>query len=192
MSKRIQGGNIKHNSDLRQKQMVFILEKMQEPMFVRNRVSLSDTFDMDSSSFDAFMITMRIMNMQGFGNGKHTNIPSYASIAVFMDSIQEYLPKTLRLKTTVGKRLWQRNAFQENNNVSESTKELLDEMVEWLIRMRLLCEDYLTADYYDYGKTQYIEILKRRYKHQWSEKIEQEVVADIKKDSTINIIFEDA
>ena len=64
-------------------------------------------------------------------------------------------------------------------------------MVEWLIVMRQKIEDYITARYYRDGRLNHLEILKRRYKDDWSEKIEQSVDADVKEDKTVEIIFED-
>ena len=64
-------------------------------------------------------------------------------------------------------------------------------MVEWLIMMRQKIEDYITARYYRDGRMNHLEILKRRYKDDWSEKIEQSVDAEVKEDTTININIED-
>jgi hypothetical protein len=50
----------------------------------------------------------------------------------------------------------------------------------------------ITFKYYVEGKIQYNEILKRRFKNEYSEKVEQAVQADVKTDKQINIMFEDA
>jgi hypothetical protein len=50
----------------------------------------------------------------------------------------------------------------------------------------------ITFKYYVEGKIQYNEILKRRFKNEYSEKVEQAVQADVKTDKQINITFEDA
>jgi hypothetical protein len=50
----------------------------------------------------------------------------------------------------------------------------------------------LSFNYFTQGKIQFIEILKRRWKNKYSEKVEQAVDADVKTDSTINIVIDDA
>jgi hypothetical protein len=49
----------------------------------------------------------------------------------------------------------------------------------------------ITFKYFTEGKVPYNEILTRRFKNEYSEKVEQTVRADVKSDNSINIIIED-
>ena len=195
--KRILGQNILTGCKLRQKQMQYILDNLSEPDFslIECPKQIADEFNMDDREvLNGAGITWRILNTQGFGNGQHNSStpPSYGSVANFMRDIQCYLPKSLQSRRPAEK-LWSHWSFQVNDTqkFAEKTKELLDQMVEWLIVMRQKIEDYITARYYRDGRINHLEILKRRYKDDWSEKIEQSVDADVKEDKTVEIIFED-
>ena len=191
------GQNILQAAKLRQKQMQYILDNMTEPDFslIECPKQIADEFNMDDREvLNGAGITWRILNTQGFGAGQHNSStpPSYGSVANFMRDIQCYLPKSLQSRRPAEK-LWSHWSFQVNDTqkFAEKTKELLDQMVEWLIVMRQKIEDYITARYYRDGRINHLEILKRRYKDDWSEKIEQSVDADVKEDKTVEIIFED-
>ena len=191
------GQNILQAAKLRQKQMQYILDNMTEPDFslIECPKQIADEFNMDDREvLNGAGITWRILNTQGFGSGQHNSStpPSYGSVANFMRDIQCYLPKSLQSRRPAEK-LWSHWSFQVNDTqkFAEKTKELLDQMVEWLIVMRQKIEDYITARYYRDGRINHLEILKRRYKDDWSEKIEQSVDADVKEDKTVEIIFED-
>lgn len=191
------GQNILQAAKLRQKQMQYILDNLTEPDFslIECPKQIADEFNMDDREvLNGAGITWRILNTQGFGNGQHNSStpPSYGSVANFMRDIQCYLPKSLQSRRPAEK-LWSHWSFQVNDTqkFAEKTKELLDQMVEWLIVMRQKIEDYITARYYRDGRINHLEILKRRYKDDWSEKIEQSVDADVKEDKNVEIIFED-
>lgn len=189
--------NIWQAARVRQKQMQYILDNLTEPDFslIECPKQIADEFNMDDREvLNGAGITWRILNTQGFGNGQHASStpPSYGSVANFMRDIQCYLPKSLQSKRPAEK-LWSHWSFQVNDTqkFAEKTKELLDQMVEWLMMMRQKIEDYITARYYRDGRMNHLEILKRRYKDDWSEKIEQSVDAAVKEDTTININIED-
>ena len=191
------GQNILQAAKLRQKQMQYILDNLTEPDFslIECPKQIADEFNMDDREvLNGAGITWRILNTQGFGSGQHNSStpPSYGSVANFMRDIQCYLPKSLQSRRPADK-LWSHYSFQVNDTqkFAEKTKELLDQMVEWLIVMRQKIEDYITARYYRDGRINHLEILKRRYKDDWSEKFEQSVDADVKEDKTVEIIFED-
>lgn len=191
------GQNILQAAKLRQKQMQYILDNLTEPDFslIECPKQIADEFNMDDREvLNGAGITWRILNTQGFGSGQHNSStpPSYGSVANFMRDIQCYLPKSLQSRRPAEK-LWSHWSFQVNDTqkFAEKTKELLDQMVEWLIVMRQKIEDYITARYYRDGRINQLEILKRRFKDNWSEKIEQSVDADVKEDKTVEIIFED-
>ena len=189
--------NIIQAARVRQKQMQYILDNLTEPDFslIECPKQIADEFNMDDREvLNGAGITWRILNTQGFGSGQHASStpPSYGSVANFMRDIQCYLPKSLQSKRPAEK-LWSHWSFQVNDTqkFAEKTKELLDQMVDWLIMMRQKIEDYMTARYYRDGRMNHLEILKRRFKDDWSEKIEQSVDAAVKEDTTININIED-
>ena len=193
---KIVGHNLLVGMRLRNKQMRYILETMSEPEFgiLQSFKPLAESFDMieNPDGLNRSGITWRILNSQGFGNGDHSsnNEPSYMSVAIFMRDIQQYLPKDLRAKKA-GYQLWKRQSFVETNTFSEETVELLDQMIDWLIRMKKMIEDKITSIYYVNGRAHHLEILKRRYKDDWSEKIEQAVDANVNQDTTVNVVLED-
>lgn len=199
---KITGYNLLEGCKKRNAQMKFLLKNMREPDLGMMQDptsigSLASEFDLEETKeeewFNSQGITFRILNSQGFGRGRHDtdNDPTYMSVAIFMNSIQDYLPESLRSKRD-GYKLWKRQSFVSTNTFSEETRELLDRMVNWLISMRDKIEDQLTSKYYITGKNHQLEMLKRRYKDHWSEKVEQEVVADVNQDSELKVIIEDA
>lgn len=195
---RIQGTNLLKNCERRQKQMRYILENMSEPDFslIECQGSLNDSFNIadQSENLNTAGITWRILNSQGFGQGSHDSNtpPSWGSVANFMANIQDYLPKSLRTSQNPY-RLWSRNSFQQNETqiIAEDTQELLNDMCDWLEMMKRKIQDYITAHYYREGKMQYCEILKRRFKDEWSERNEQKVEAEVKQDTDIRIVIGD-
>lgn len=193
---KITGHNLINGMRLRNKQMRYILETMSEPEFgiLQSHQPLAMSFEMESNpdGLNRSGITWRILNSQGFGNGDHSsnNEPSYMSVAIFMRDIQQYLPRDLKPKRD-GYQLWKRQSFVGTNTFSEETTELLDQMIDWLIRMKKMIEDKITSIYYVNGRSHHLEILKRRYKDDWSEKIEQAVDANVNQDTTVNVILED-
>ena len=188
--KRIVGTNIFRNCDTRQKQMRYLLEHMKEPNF-----ALINGIEVDEGrGLNTAAITFRILNTSGYGGSPRnsSNPPTYGSIANFMASIQDYFPRELR-STNEPKRLWSFRSFQDNGQqqFSKATRELLDEMVEWLHGMRNKIEDFLASKYYREGKFNQLEVLKRRFKDEWSERTEQQVDADVKADTDIKIVIAD-
>lgn len=189
--KRIQGNNLLNNCKTRQKQMKYLLENMKEPNF-----DLIDAkpVDEDSDELNTAGITFRILNSQGFGNGAHLSNtpPSWGSVANFMASIQDYLPKSLRTRQNPH-RLWSHYSFQQNGTqvIAEYTQELLNDMCAWLMTMKTKIEDYITSHYFSEGRINHLEILKRRFKDEWSERTEQQVDANVQ-DSELKVIIEDA
>lgn len=194
----INGYNLQRNCALRQKQMKYILENMSEPNFamIESNDTLSGTFNLaNNDTLNTAGITWRILNSQGFGNGEHKSNtpPSWGSVANFMASIQDYLPSSLRTKQNPY-RLWSYRSFQHNDTqvIAETTQELLNDMCDWLENMKKKIEDHVSARYFREGKPQYIEVLKRRYKDEWSERTEQTVDANVNTDTELNVIISDA
>lgn len=195
VSGKIIGRNLLDGMKLRNKQMRFILENLTEPdlSMMGSSTSIADSFGIDEDKGEEFNtqgITWRILNSQGFGNGDHdtSKEPSYMSVAFFMRDIQMYLPKSLRPKKN-GYQLWKKGSFNATNTFAEETTELLDQMVEWLWRMKNTIEDLLASRYYVNGRPHHLEMLKRRYKNDWSEKIEQSVDSRISGAKSLKIDF---
>ena len=195
VSGKIVGKNLLCGMKLRNKQMKFILENLTEPdlSMMGSSTSIADSFGIDEDKGEEFNtqgITWRILNSQGFGNGDHDSNtePSYMSVAIFMRDIQMYLPKSLRPKRK-GYQLWKKGSFNATNTFAEETTELLDQMVEWLWRMKNTIEDLLASRYYVNGRPHHLEMLKRRYKNDWSEKIEQSVDNRITGSKSLKIDF---
>lgn len=192
----INGYNLQRNCALRQKQMRYILENMNEPDFamIESSTSLNGTFN-TNDTLNTAGITWRILNSQGFGNGEHKSNtpPSWGSVANFMASIQDYLPKDLKTKQNPY-RLWSYRSFQQNETqvIADETQELLNDMCDWLENMKKKIEDHVSARYFREGKPQYIEVLKRRYKDEWSERTEQNIDANVNTDTELNVIISDA
>jgi hypothetical protein len=65
-------------------------------------------------------------------------------------------------------------------------------MREWYLEMKYRIMNDITFKYYTEGKIQYNEILKRRFKNEYSEKVEQTVQAAVKADNSINIVIDEA
>lgn len=192
--KRINGYNLKSNCKTRQKQMRYLLDNMKGPDFslITSTKALSNTFDIDDESLNEAGITYRILNHQGFGNGAHSSnaLPSWGSVARFMAGIQDYLPKHLRTNQNPY-RLWSHTSFQQNGtqHIAEETQELLNDMCDWLLMMKSKIEDYIASHYFREGKPNHLEVLKRRYKDEWSERTEQQVDATVT-DNKIEVSFE--
>ena len=195
--KRINGVNLLSNCKTRQKQMRYLMDNMKEPDFslIECSKALNSTFCTDDEVLNTAGITFRILNSQGFGTGSHSSNtqPSWTSVAVFMANIQDYLPKSLRTKQNPY-RLWGRSSFQQNSTqvIAELTQELLNDMCDWLEMMKRKIEDYITARYFREGKINQLETLKRRFKDEWAERVEQQVDANVNADTELKVIIEDA
>lgn len=189
--KRIFGTNLLANCKRRQKQMRYILDNMKEPDFSLIESKTPAEVN-DEEVLNTAGITFRILNSQGFGNGAHSSNtpPSWGSVANFMANIQDYLPKSLRTNQNPY-RLWSRFSFQQNDTqtIAEETQELLNDMCDWLFNMKTKIEDYIASMYFREGKSNHLETLKRRYKDDWAERVEQQVDANIQ-DNKIEIAFE--
>lgn len=196
---KITGNNLIEGMKLRNKQMRFLLDNISEPdlSLIGSNGSLASSLGIEESECEEVNtqgITWRILNTRGFGNfgsGDPSNHPSFMSVAVFMNDIQSYLPRSLRIKKKREKyyRLWKRESFCNTNTFSEETEELLNQMSDWLWMMKNKIEDIIASRYFINGRTQHLEILKRRYKDGWSEKIEQSVDSNISGPKSLKIDF---
>lgn len=182
-------------------QMNFLMENFTEPCFIPvgdSTSSLNNAFNMDSDleGYNPHGITMAFINwVPHMGHNKEEDL-SAMQVSRFMRKIQQYLPFKLRMTkskpSTPVRPLWL-DSF-EDGRINDETREMVDAFVPWMYSMRSRIEDELTSKYMLGGKLQHIEILKRRYKEDWSEKTEtsneNHTTVDGKLD--IEIIFEDA
>ena len=190
---------IKKRMILRNKQMKWLLENFVEPVYTpdcaNNMASLSDTFsipnniDKDTVGYNPCGITMTLLNYEP--KNTKSNEMSYYGVATVMRNIQSYLPNKLR-STVENYKLWNPRSFEPaNSTFDDETVDLLEQMIDLIMCMKFRIQNDLTNKYMLGGKNQYLELLKRRYKNNYSEKVEQEVVADVVADTNVNIVIED-
>ena len=172
----------------RNAQMKFLLENFKKPVLLSD-----DNGDIkyDENGYSPTGISLAILNCNIENNCKGDTI-SPNQISTFMSHIQGYLPKDLRPSDYRCKPLFTYNTFCSNCDIGEETMELLDSMREWYYNMKHQIMNDITFKYYMSGKIQFNELLKRRFKNEYSEKIENDVTANVESDNKINIIIEDA
>lgn len=169
---------IKQRKALRNKQMAWLLENFTEPNYLpdctNNMASLSDTFQTNDNVDKEFLgynpcgITMALINYNPTTT-KATEM-SYYGVATFMRNIQSYLPKKLRGNMNG---LWNPRSFEPQNSTPDpDTVELLEQMIDFIMSMKSRIVDDLTCKYIVGGKPQMLEVLKRRAKATWTERIE--------------------
>lgn len=187
-----------HSTDLNRQrmnkriaQMQFLLENFTNPVIEE---SLNE-MKVEENGYCPSGITMAIVNFMS-----HSPEYNYTTVSSFMAKIQTYLPEDLRITTHKYQRKGQKDSPLWNprninatkpDDIGEETKEWLDLMIDWLYAMKSKCLNMLTFNYITQGKPQFIEVMKRRWKDTYSEKVEQTVAADVKTDNQINIIIED-
>ena len=143
----------------------------------------------DADGFSITGITLSILNHGRPASYKEGNVTLY-SIITFMRDIQQYLPTRLRKSHSACHELWSRR--QSLDEFADDTRVLLERVADWFDNMRSSILNILSSEYYCEGKNQYLELLKRRYKDQYSEKVEQAVTADVTADTELKICIEDA
>jgi len=180
------------------KQINFLLDNMSSPEYMPNdsMTSLNETFNMNSdlAGFDPVGITMSIMNFDITRMSRRNvdTAESFYSISTFMNRIQMYLPLKLRQDKRSHVRLWTNTCLDENH-LSEEMTEYLRTLEHWFWDMRTMIQNDLSNKYLLGGKIQQLEILKRRFKNGWSEKIEtvNETHNTVEGGLDISISFED-
>jgi len=200
MTRHTGGRATKKRMEHRNKQMKWLLENFTEPCYMpecsNNMASLSDSFNIenenDLAGYDPCGITMTILNinMNRFRN-KEDKV-SYYGVARFMLNIQCYLPKSLRGFCDV-ERAWSPDMFSSfespsnNNNLGKETEDLLDRIGELIIQMKVRIENDLACKYLLNGKIQHIEVLKRRFKNNWSDKPDQLTISNATGNDKVNL-----
>lgn len=181
--------------ELRKKQLLWLMDNFTGPVYTpdcsNNMASLSDTFNIEDNNelegYNACGLTMAILNYEP-KNIKAYEM-SYYGVATFMRNVQIYLPKFLRYKDIT---LWNPSSWSTGtSNVAESTIEIMDKFTNWLFSIKSRILDDFTVKYLMGGKLQYLEIMKRRYKRQYSEKYEPELGNTTNNTEEVQVIFEE-
>lgn len=180
--------------ELRRNQLIWIMDNFTGPVYVpecsNSMASLSDTFRLENNNelegYNACGLTMAILNYEP-KNTKATEM-SYYGVATFMRNIQVYIPKFLRYKDIT---LWNPSSWSTGTStISESTAEIMNKFTNWLFSMKSRILDDFTVKYLMGGKPQYLEIMKRRYRRQYSDKYEPEL-ENTTNNTDVQIVFED-
>ena len=181
--------------ELRKKQLLWLMDNFTGPVYTpdcsNNMASLSDTFNIEDNNelegYNACGLTMAILNYEP-KNIKAYEM-SYYGVATFMRNVQIYLPKFLRYKDIT---LWNPSSWSTGtSNVAESTIEIMDKFTNWLFSIKSRILDDFTVKYLMGGKLQYLEIMKRRYRRQYSEKYEPELENTTNNTEEVQVIFEE-
>ena len=172
----------------RNAQMSFLLENFTKPVLEADGFGEIKT---EENGYSPTGISLAILNCNMENQFKGETI-SPNQIAVFMSHIQGYLPKELRQSDKKCKPLFTYASYMQRDEIGEETLKLLDCMREWYLEMKYKIMNDITFKYYTEGKIQYNEILKRRFKNEYSEKVEQTVQAAVKADNSINIVIDEA
>lgn len=170
----------------RQEQMRFILDKFTEPVF---DIGGFGEMAREQDGYCPTGITFALINSRSEDLMVEDRL-SYQQFSNFMAKIQSYLPTNLRVRKDC-KEIWRRYTFNDDK-MSDETRVLLDDCIEWYHDMRAQALNNLSFQYYTQGKNQFLEIMKRRWKNEYSEKIEQSVQANVEADTQINLIIDEA
>ena len=169
----------------RHAQMKFLLENFVKPVVNVNGMG---EMEYEDDGYCPSGITMALLNSGAEERMVGEKI-SPKQFSTFMMHIQSYLPEKLRPRKDC-KEVWSYSTF--HRDIGEETQKLLDECIDWHHDMRAQVLNTLSFNYFTQGRLQYLEIMKRRWKSKYSEKVEQAVQADVKSDNKINIIIDDA
>lgn len=181
--------------ELRKKQLLWLMDNFTGPVYTpdcsNNMASLSDAFNIEDNNelegYNACGLTMAILNYEP-KNIKAYEM-SYCGVATFMRNVQIYLPKFLRYKDIT---LWNPSSWTAGTStIAESTIEIMDKFTNWLFSIKSRILDDFTVKYLMGGKLQYLEIMKRRYRRQYSEKYEPELGNTANNTEEVQVIFEE-
>lgn len=182
-----------HSTDLNRQrmnrrlaQMKFLLENFSKPVLVADA---NGDIKFEENGYSPTGISLALLN-SNIENMCKGDVISPNQISTFMSHIQGYLPKELRPSDYRCKPIFTCNTFSSNCDMGEETKEIIEAMREWYYCMKRQIMNDITFKYYREGKVQYNEILKRRFKNEYSEKVEQTVDANVNSDNQINIVVE--
>lgn len=151
--------------------MDWLQENIIEPDLVENEFN-----------HDIVQIWFMIMNF-GYSNTHPVENPENDNrIVRFFSYIQDYMPEEMRNR--------------EMYKYRQSDKRLSETFEHWFFECKQKLQNYLTQQYFVKGRMKDLEILKRRYKENWSESKVVGLTADanmkVDKDSKLEIKIVDA
>lgn len=135
----------------------FLLDNITEPIFTYSDKRLNETFDLseEDEGLDVVKITFAIMNHSHIGTGVNNNFETFGHL------IMDYVPERFRdIKF---------NRQTDTKHYSTAYQESVERFQEWICMMKAKIENHLSEEYYLQGRMKNLEILKRRYKQNWSE-----------------------
>ena len=135
----------------------FLLDNITEPIFTYSDKRLNETFDIseENEGLDVVKITFAIMNHSHVGTGVNNNFETFGHL------IMDYVPERFRdIKF---------NRQTDTKHYSTAYQESVERFQEWICMMKAKIENHLSEEYYLQGRMKNLEILKRRYKQNWSE-----------------------
>ncbi|MBO7060552.1 MAG: hypothetical protein J6W54_05575 [Fibrobacter sp.] len=135
----------------------FLLDNITEPIFTYSDKRLNETFDIseEDEGLDVVKITFAIMNHSHVGTGVNNNFETFGHL------IMDYVPERFRdIKF---------NRQTDTKHYSTAYQESVERFQEWICMMKAKIENHLSEEYYLQGRMKNLEILKRRYKQNWSE-----------------------
>lgn len=135
----------------------FLLDNITEPVFTYSDKRLNETFDIseEDEGLDVVKITFAIMNHNHIGTGVNNNFETFGHL------IMDYVPERFRdIKF---------NRQTDTKHYSTAYQESVERFQEWICMMKAKIENHLSEEYYLQGRMKNLEILKRRYKQNWSE-----------------------
>lgn len=165
----------KRRKEKRWAQIDFLLENMTEPHLLpvddkQSNSTLSNVFNVSNNltGYNPTGITMQFINYRATAEDKDN--PSIGSLSRFMNYIQPYLPTSLRTQHDVT--LWWDSLNEDKISTDGTTVEKMEALKHWFVSMRHQIENELTSRYFQCGRLQMIEILKRRWRDNWGDKQE--------------------
>ena len=135
----------------------FLLDNITEPVFTYSDKRLNEAFDIseEDEGLDVVKITFAIMNHNHIGTGVNNNFETFGHL------IMDYVPERFRdIKF---------NRQTDTKHYSTAYQESVERFQEWICMMKAKIENHLSEEYYLQGRMKNLEILKRRYKQNWSE-----------------------
>lgn len=148
--------------------MNWLMENIQEPELFEN-----------DFNHDIVQIWYMIMNF-GYSHSAQENPENDSRIIKFFSYIQGFMPESMRNR--------------EMYKYRQTDKVLTETFENWFFECKQKLQNYLTQQYFAKGRMKDLEILKRRYKENWSEQkiVDAKVDAQEQIDGNITINIKDA
>lgn len=164
--------NLPYENTYRKVELIdFLIDNIKEPALLYTDKAIDDAFDI-SEDFDVDLpkICFAILNY-GYGI-KNSTVNSFE---MFAPVIIEYVPRKFRdIKF---------NRHTDWNHASQMYKDAIERFQCWILMMQAKIENKISEEYYIQGRLKNLEILKRRFKQNWSES----KVVDLTADETVKV-----